>query len=124
MSFAETRQIMADLQEIMQLLQKADIKSDKLSEKTPKLEKTGATLQQTERLALRYLSIARRMGLPDEIEAATQIIATLIVMFRMLHISASLISGGGIGALIGIAGIITVTMTANDMVGYDNMRGI
>jgi hypothetical protein len=123
MSLAETQQIMTDLQEIMQMLHHVDLKTKALEERTPRMQRAGNTFREAERLALRYLAIARRMGLPEQVEQATQIVTQLVVMLRMLQISISLISGGGIGSLIGIAGIISVTLTANDMLGYDSMRG-
>jgi hypothetical protein len=123
MSLVETQQIMAMLQEIMQILDNVNVKTVKLESNLPKTKEALNTFVQAERLALRYLAVARRMGLPDNIQQATQIITSLVVMLRMLQMSASLISGGGIGSLIGIAGVIGVVLTANDMMGYDAMRG-
>jgi hypothetical protein len=123
MSLAETQELMRTMQELIRLLDGVDVKANKIIDKVPDLKKAGATFQQAERLAVRYLALARRMGLPEQIEQATQLVSQLVVMMRMLQISTSMISGGGIGALIGIAGIIGVVMTANDMTGYDSMRG-
>lgn len=123
MSLAETQELVRTMQELMALLNNVETKTDALISKTPQLQKAGATFRDGERLALRYLSIARRMGLPEQIDQATQIVTRLVVMFRMLQISAAMMSGGGVGALIGIAGVIGVVLTANDMMGYDNMRG-
>lgn len=111
------------LTEINKLLADIELKISKIEGNTRKIEKTTDDFRNLERLALRYLTISRRMGLPDQIEQATQLITTLVVMMRMLQISATMISGGGIGALIGIAGVISVTMQANDMLGYDTNRG-
>jgi hypothetical protein len=123
MSLAETQELMRTMQELMALLGHVEAKTNALIEKTPRIQKAGATFRDAERLAIRYLAIARRMGLPDQIEQATQVISQLVVMIRMLHISVSMISGGGIGALIGIAGVASVVMTSNDMLGYDSSRG-
>jgi hypothetical protein len=123
MSLAETQELMRTMQELMALLGQVETKADSLIQKTPQLQQSGTTFRDAERLALRYLSLARRMGLPDQIEQATQIVTQLVVMIRMLQISLTMVNGGGIGALIGIAGIIGVVMTANDMTGYDSMRG-
>lgn len=123
MSLAETQQIYDLLVKIDAILNGIEIKTDKLEEKTPKIKESLHSFQEAERLALRYLAIARRMGLPDQIQQATQIVTSLVVMLRMLQMSVGLIGGGGIGALIGIAGVIGVVLTANDMLGYDSMRG-
>lgn len=114
---------MSVLQEIMKLIDNINVKSDSLIEKTPKIQKAEETFRDAERLALRYLAIARRMGLPEQIEQATQVITSLVVMVKMLQISMAAISGGGLRSLIGIAGVISVILTANDMLGYDAMRG-
>ena len=123
MSLAETQEIMATLQEIMGLLNGINIRSEKLMDNAPRLTRAASTFHEAERLALRWLAIARRMGLPDQVEQATQVLTQLVVMLRMLQISVGLMTGGGLGALIGLAGIVSVAMTASDMLGYDNMRG-
>ena len=123
MSLAETQQIMADLKEIMHMLQTAKNKAAALNEETKANEKAYRQFVMAERISLRYLALARQMGLPDEVEQATQIVTSLVVMLRMLQMSATMISGGGLGALIGIAGVVSVTLMANDMLGYDAMRG-
>jgi hypothetical protein len=114
---------MSVLQEIMQLLNGVEVKADKLVEKTPKIEKASSSLRDAERLALRWLAIGKKLGLPEQIEQATQVITTLIVMLKMLEISLASMSGGGLRALIGLAGVISVTLTAYDMIGYDASRG-
>lgn len=123
MSLAETQEIMQVVQEIMRLLDGVEIKSNKVVEQTPKLEKASSTLKDVERLALRWLALGRKMGLPEQVEQATQIITTLVVMLKMLDISLTMVGGGGLRGLIGLAGVLTVTLTAYDMIGYDASRG-
>jgi hypothetical protein len=105
------------------ILNGIETKSTELERRTPKIRETASTFRDAERLALRWLTVARKMGLPDEVNQATQIITELVIMLRMLQLSFSLMSGGGIGAAIGVAGLVSVVMTANDMLGYDAMRG-
>jgi hypothetical protein len=114
---------MSVLQEIMQLLDGVEIKANKVIEKTPKIRETAISLREVERLALRYLAISRRMGLPDDIQKATELASQLLVMVRMLQMSMALMSGGPVGILIGLAGVASVALTSVDMIGYDSSRG-
>lgn len=123
MSLAETQEIMQVVQEIMRLLDGVELKSNKVIEQAPKLEKASSTLKDAERLALRWLALGRKMGLPEQVEQATQIITTLVVMLKMLDISLTMVGGGGLRGLIGLAGVLSVTLTAYDMIGYDASRG-
>jgi hypothetical protein len=123
MSLAETQELMRTMQELIALLDSVETRTDKLIDNAPKVGRAGDTFHQAERLALRFLAITRKMGLPDQIEQATQVVSQLVVMFQMLLISSSMITGGGLGALIGIAGVVMVSMNASDMMGYDSSRG-
>jgi hypothetical protein len=70
-----------------------------------------------EQIALRYLVIARRMGLPEDVERALSIISQLIVTIRQLQLTLSLLEGsmGPVGwALLG-AGAIGTALTAGSV---------
>lgn len=123
MSLAETQEIMQVVQEIMRLLDGVEIKTTKITEKAPQLEKTVDTFRELERLALRYLTLSQKLGLPSDINQAIEVISRLIVMAKMLQIAYGMMTGGGLGVLIGIAGVTTVALSGLDMVGYDSMRG-
>jgi hypothetical protein len=43
-----------------------------------------------EMIAVRYLAIARRMGLPDDVQAAVDVIARLIVLIRSAQMAMNL----------------------------------
>ena len=106
---------MADLQEIMQLLGKATVKMEDAERKLPKAKESVATLQQLERVALRYLALARRMGLPDDVAKATEFFSRLIIMLRMAQMSYNmLMAGTGVGLLMGIAGMGMTALSAVD----------
>jgi hypothetical protein len=115
MSYAETQQIMADLKEIMALIDGVTIKTEKLNNNLPRTKETLSTFRDIERVALRYLVLARRMGLPEDVEKATQVITELIVMIRMAQMSYNMLtSGTPIGLLMGAAGMAITVLSASD----------
>jgi hypothetical protein len=119
MSYAETQQIMADLKEIMALIDGVTIKTEKINSELPRTQESLASMRQLERLALRYLTITKKMGMPDDIQGQIQIISQLIVTVRMLQISyAALTSSTPLGILMGIGGFILSGLTL-----YDSMEG-
>jgi hypothetical protein len=119
MSYAETQQIMADLKEIMALIDGVTIKTEKINTDLPRTKESLANMKQLERLALRYLTITKRMGLPNEISGQIQLISQLIVTVRMLQISyAALTSTTPIGILMGIGGFLLSGLAL-----YDSMEG-
>ena len=117
MSYAETQQIMADLKEIMALIDGVTIKTERLNTNLPRTKETLSTFKDIERVALRYLALARRMGLPEDIERATQALSELIVMIRMAQMSYTMLTAGTpIGLLMGVAGISMTVLSASDFV--------
>lgn len=120
MSFGETRQIMSDLQEIMALLNQTSIKSEKIIRDLPKTNEALITFRQLERIAIRYLAIVNRMGLPDDAQKQIQILTKIIVTVRMAQMSYNmLLAGTPYGLLMSIAGF---AMTGFAM--YDAMTGV
>lgn len=93
---------------------------DVIEGKQPKLESTLKTFQQVERLALRYLVLARRMGLPEDVDAAINLVARLITSIRMLQISLSMLyATNPLTAAIGVAGLIGGAVSITDsLAGY------
>jgi len=117
MSYAETQQIMADLKEIMALIDGVTIKTEILNTNLPRTKETLSTFKDIERVALRYLALSRRMGLPEDIEKATQTLTELIVMIRMAQMSYTMLTAGTpIGLLLGAAGIAMTALSASDFV--------
>jgi hypothetical protein len=74
-----------------------------------------ATFRQLERVALRYLLLARRIGLPDDVNRATQFLTRILVMLRMAQMSIAMMATGPIGILLGVAGIGLTVMSLADM---------
>jgi hypothetical protein len=111
----ETQQIMQLLIEIDRILSNIDVKTVKLTSDLPRVKENIATFREAERLALRYLALARKMHLPEHAEQAAQIAASVIGIIRMLQMSMGFIGGGGLGALIGFAGIAGAMLSVNDL---------
>ena len=75
------------------------------------------SFRELERITLRYLIIARRLGLPEEIGKATAVITSLVIIIRMADIALTQLERPGItGLLIGIAGILMVGLGTYDMI--------
>lgn len=108
------------LAEIDRLLADIELKITKIEGQAPTLERNLDTFRQVERLALRWLAIARRMGLPEEVDAAVNRIAQLITSLRMLQIASNLIlTMHPLTAAIGVAGLIGGSMSLTDVfAGY------
>ena len=110
MSLAETQQIFAVLEQINALLNNINITTDKIVAQTPKMQETTLSLREGERMAIRYLSVIRSMGLPDNANAVITTFTRLIVILRMAQMTLlSLGSGGAYGTLMGIAGFMLTT---------------
>jgi len=88
--------------------------------KQPKLESTLHTFQQVERLALRWLVLARRMGLPEDADQVVNVLARVVTMIRMYQISINLLlATNPVTAAIGVAGLLGVAVSATDVLaGY------
>ena len=78
------------------------------------------TFRQVERLALRWLVVAKRMGLPEDVDAVVNKMARILTSIRMLQMSMSLmLSTNPLTAAIGVAGFTGSVMTLSDsLVGY------
>lgn len=72
------------LQEISRLLDEVDTKTDYVTKKS---DEANESFRQLESVALRYLVIARRIGLPENADAAIQKIMQFIVAVRTLDIT-------------------------------------
>jgi hypothetical protein len=120
MSLAETQELMRTMQELMALLNGVEQKTATLNADLPRTKDNLATFQQLERVAVRYLSLVRRMGLPDEAQKQIEFLSRIIVTIRMVQISYNmLVAGTPLGILSGIAGIAMAGMSL-----YDTMEGV
>lgn len=110
------------LAEIDKLLADIELKISKITDSgtREKLERTRNTFIEVERLALRWLVLAKRMGLPEDVDMAVSAIAQLITMIRMAQIAMNLaMASNPLTAAIGVAGLIGVAYSTGDLLaGY------
>jgi len=120
MSASDTQQIMDMLQEIERLLIDIEPKIANIERKQPQLESALQTFKDIERLALRWLVITRRLGLPEDVGNALDKIARLLVMINMLQMSMSMLMATNPFTVgIGVAGGVGVALSMGDMMaGY------
>ena len=120
MSLSETAQIYEYLVKIDALLSNIQVKTEKIERDMPQTRASLETFKEIERLALRWLVLARRMGLPEEINNAISLITRLISSIRMLQISLNLLMATNpLTMAIGIAGLIGSAYTmADTFAGY------
>jgi len=81
-SLGDIQQIHVMLQEISRLLDDVDAKTDHVTKKT---EASTESFKELDTIALRYLTIAHRLGLPEDLDAALQTIALMIMALRQLQ---------------------------------------
>ena len=89
------------LQEISRLLDEVDTKTDTVTRKTTT---STESFRQLESVALRYIVIARRLGLPEDADRFIQKISMMILALNQLQIvlqttRASLAAAGPVGWL-------------------------
>ena len=71
-----------------------------------------------EMIAVRYLAIARKMGLPDDVQAAVDAIARLIVLIRSAQIAMDMLMlSNPYTFALGVAGMVMVGFSAVDTMG-------
>ena len=83
-SISDIQTIHSMLQEISRLLDEVDTKTDNV---TKKAATSTESLKQLEAVAMRYLLIARRIGLPAEANAMLQKVTMMIVAINQLKLT-------------------------------------
>jgi hypothetical protein len=105
-SLAETQQIYELLVKIDELLANVEVKTQTLERELPVTKDALMTTRQLERVTLRYIALARSMGLPKDATQIINVLMRMVVIMRMLEISGTMLfSGTPYGILLGIAGI-------------------
>jgi hypothetical protein len=101
------------LQEIDRLLSQIDTHTDTTAEKTKTLQRS---FNQLEQVALRYLLIARRLGLPDDAQRALDLLARTIIMLRQAQIAVNLLvtASGPLGWAMALASVGMVAVSGAD----------
>ena len=106
-SLSDIQQIHSMLQEISRLLDEVDTKTDTVTRKTVT---STESFRQLESVVMRYLIIARRIGLPEGVDNAIQKIAQFIIAVRTLDITLKMFQAnlGPLGwAALGASAIFT-----------------
>ncbi len=120
MSLAETQELMRTMQELMALLKGVEAKTEKLNGDLPRTKETLMTFRQLERLALRWLVLAKQMGLPEDAERVINVLAKVVIMARMAQMSINMMMmSNPITIGIGVAGLlITASSVPSILEGY------
>lgn len=120
MSLAETQELLLTMKELMAVLQNVQTQTTALNANAPETTKTLTTFRQAERLALRWLVLAKQMGLPPEVGKAIDKVAELVVKIQMATMSINmLMASNPATAAIGLAGLIGTAATMGNMLeGY------
>jgi hypothetical protein len=115
MSLAQTQELMRTMQELMTLLNGVEARTAKITSDMPQTKQSLATFSQLERVAVRYLALAKRMGLPDNVTQAVDVLSRLVVMARMAQMSFDmLMMGTPFGWAMGLAGLAMTTVSVVD----------
>jgi hypothetical protein len=115
MSLSDTAQIYELLMQIDAVLNGINVKTEKVERQAPQLRENLATFRQLEQIALRYLIISRRMGLPENVQQATEQLTALIIIARQAQMTINLLMlGTPAGYLLGAAGLILTIFSASD----------
>lgn len=114
------QQMLSLAQQIMNVLNNTNVAVEKVERQTPVIRDNLENFRQLERIALRYLALAKQMGLPEDVNRAVTSLSQLIVMIRMAQMSLNaLMSSNPYTMAIGIAGLImTATSAGNVLEGY------
>lgn len=121
---SEMQETYAVLTEIDRLLAGIELKINKIEGNTPTLERNLETFLQLERVALRYLAILNRLGLPEDAEAVISTLARLISMIRMAQITLNLFyaASGPIGWAAVAGGAIMTGLSGYGI--YESLVGV
>ena len=120
MSLVETRALMDTMKELINLLSNVEAKTEKINNDLPKTKNTLGTFRELERVVLRYMVLAKRIGVSDDINKAIDIVSRLILLLTMAQMSMNmLMRGTPTGILMGIAGVgLTALSMGNPLEGY------
>jgi hypothetical protein len=115
----EVREMYDLLTQIDAILRGINLATDKIERKAPIVKEQLTSFRELERIALRYLVIARRVGLPEDVQVATETLSRLVIMMRMAQMAMTAFERGTTaGLLLSIAGWVMIGFSA-----YDMMRG-
>lgn len=112
MSLSETRELLQILMEIDAILKGITVATQKIEHAAPAMRTNLKTFNQVERLFLRYLTLTRHMGLPDDVNDQVSKIATIAVTIKMAMMSINMMMASNpLTAAIGIAGLLGTALS-------------
>ena len=119
-SLSGIQQVFTLLQEVDRLLDVINVKATVAEQQVTRLNTAMNTFHQLERVALRYLALARRMGLPEEVNAAINTMTRLITIIRMAQLATNLLlATNPLTAIVGIPALLLTTISFGDLLaGY------
>jgi hypothetical protein len=119
MSLSQTRELLSILIEINAILKNVTVKTKEIEQKTSVVKENLINFRELERVALRYLVLSRRIGLPEDAARATEMLSRIIILIRMAQMSYhALMLGTPVGFLMGIASIGLTSFAT-----FDTMQG-
>jgi hypothetical protein len=75
-----------------------------------------SVFKEVEAVARRYLILAKRLGLPEDVDNAVRFLSRVLIILRQIQLTASLVAMGPVGIIMAIP---TVGLTALSIVeGY------
>lgn len=121
---SEIQESYALLMQIDKLLADIELRIQNIERQEPRLRENLVTLRQLERVALRYVALARRISGSEDADRVLQVLSRILIIMRMLEMSGSMIvggfmTGGPLGAVMIGGGIAGVAMAQASMLeGY------
>lgn len=112
------------LQQIDKLLAEIELKISRITGESHGKAVAGGpsaltSLKKLEGVALRYIALAQKIGIPAEAERVIQLGAQMLVLMRMMQMSMMSMAGGPLGIAMGAAGMMLAGLSAASMLeGY------
>jgi len=117
-SLGETQAIFQELERIVALLERVDLTSTKLERELPQITAVVITTQQALRLFWRLTSLMRKMGLPEDVANAIDMINAVARAATYAYYAMNLLSlGTPYGTIAGIIGLVSVGLISIDSIG-------
>ena len=109
------------LTQIDAILKGINLATEKIERQAPRMEKNLNLFRTLERLALRWLTLTKYMGLPPNMTVAVDKMSQILVTMRMFQMSLNLMMASNpLTAGIGIAGLIgtAISFSGSILEGY------
>ena len=116
MSLAETQVLVQAIQELIALLDKVEVKTEKLQADAPRNAEALFTLQQVFRVASRLSGKLESMGVSKDAQKAVAVFNELARAATMAYFASNLIMmGTPYGLIMGLMGMVTMGANMGDL---------